>query len=164
MQSMAMIAERWQNGYAIKKLLLFGNFVTVFSVYSTNDPYQLYSAGRNEHGQLGVDDQLVRQTPTIIRGVYRAVHISSASQHALATTVDGYVYGWGEETQGQLTLIPENGIPVQGGSSHSFDVLHPTILTLLIADKIRIASTGREHSLVCTWDGTVLSFGRSTLL
>ncbi len=132
----------------------------VQGLVSTNDPYQLYSAGRNEHGQLGVGDQLVRPTPAIVRGVYRPLQVSSGYLHALATTVDGTVYGWGGESQGQLTLIPDNGIGVQGGSSDTFDVLRPIILSLLVADKVRVASTGREHTLVCTWAGQVLAFGR----
>ncbi len=82
-------------------------------LYGTNDPYQIYSAGRNDHGQLGVRDKLVRPTPTIIRGIYRPVQLSTASFHSLANTVDsdGGVYGWGGETPGQLSLISDYGVP-----------------------------------------------------
>lgn len=130
------------------------------SVVTTEDPYQIYSFGRNDHGQLGVGDRLVRPIPVIVRGIYRSLSLSLGSQHTMSTTVDGLVFGWGEETQGQLALIPENGFPVQGGSGHSFDVLRPTLLSLLAADRIKVASTGREHTVVCTWSGAVLSFGR----
>ncbi len=132
----------------------------VAAIVHTNDPYQLYSAGRNDHGQLGVRDKLVRPTPTIIRGVYRPVQLSSASYHSLANTVDGQVYGWGGETQGQLSLISDYGVPSQDGSGHSFDVLQPVVLSLLIAEKVNIVATGREHTVICTWSGKVFVFGR----
>jgi alpha-tubulin suppressor-like RCC1 family protein len=135
---------------------------TVRGLFKSDDPYQIYSTGRNEHGQLGVGDLLVRPKPAIVRGIFRPILSASSAQHALTSTVDGLVYGWGEETQGQLTLIPENGIPVEKGSSHSFNVLQPTLLSLLVADKIKVVSTGREHTVTCTWSGDVISFGRSS--
>ena len=141
-------------------LLSIINSAHVAAIVRTNDPYQLYSAGRNDHGQLGVRDKLVRPTPTIIRGVYRPVQLSSASYHSLANTVDGQVYGWGGETQGQLSLISDYGVPSQDGSGHSFDVLQPVVLSLLIAEKVNIVATGREHTAICTWSGKVFVFGR----
>ena len=132
----------------------------VAAIFGTNDPYQVYSSGRNDHGQLGVRDKLVRPTPTIIRGVYRPVQLSAASYHSLANTVDGVVYGWGGETQGQLSLISDYGVPSPDGSIHSFDVLQPVVLSLLIADKVKIVATGREHTVICTWSGKLFVFGR----
>jgi alpha-tubulin suppressor-like RCC1 family protein len=143
-------------------ILFATNDIYVAATVSTNDPYQIYSAGRNDHGQLGVRDKLVRPTPTIIRGIYRPVQLSAASFHSLANTVDGVVYGWGGETQGQLSLISDYGVP-QDRSSHSFDVLQPVVLSLLIAEKVKIVATGREHTLICTWSGKVFVFGRYKL-
>jgi alpha-tubulin suppressor-like RCC1 family protein len=144
-------------------ILFIINDICVTAIVSTNDPYQVYSAGRNDHGQLGVRDKLVRPTPTIIREIYRPVQLSSASYHSLANTVDGVVYGWGGETQGQLSLISDYGVPSNDGSSHSFDVLHPVVLSLLIAEKVKIVATGREHTVICTWSGKVFVFGRYTM-
>jgi alpha-tubulin suppressor-like RCC1 family protein len=143
---------------AVLVLLIKGLYVA--AIVSTNDPYQVYSAGRNDHGQLGVRDKLVRPTPTIIRGVYRPVQLAAGSSHSLANTVDGIVFGWGGETQGQLSLISENGVPSEDGSSHSFDVLQPVVLSLLLADKVKTVATGREHTVICTWGGKVFVFGR----
>ena len=141
-------------------ILFVANDYYVAATVSTNDPYQIYSSGRNDHGQLGVRDKLVRPTPTIIRGIYRPVQLASASYHSLANTVDGVVYGWGGETLGQLSLISDYGVPSQDGSSHSFDVLQPVVLSILIAEKVKMVATGREHTLVCTWSGKVFVFGR----
>lgn len=140
-------------------LLIFKD-INVKAIVTTIDPYQIYSAGRNDHGQLGVRDKLVRPTPTIIRGVYRPVQLSAASYHSLANTVDGLVYGWGGETQGQLSLISDNGVPSQDGSIHSFDVLQPVVLSLMMAEKAKVVASGREHTIVCTWSGDVFVFGR----
>jgi alpha-tubulin suppressor-like RCC1 family protein len=144
----------------LRLYLLIVCMTTVRGLFKSEDPYQIYSTGRNEHGQLGVGDILVRPKLAIVRGIFRPILSASSDQHSLISTVDGLVYGWGEETQGQLTLIPEDGMPVEKGSSHSFNVLQPTPLSRLVADKIKVVSTGPEHTVVCTWSGDVISFGR----
>jgi alpha-tubulin suppressor-like RCC1 family protein len=55
---------------------------------------RVYSWGSNSHGQLGHGDTLTRLSPTLMEGL-EGVRSIAASDHSLAVTQSGDVFGWG---------------------------------------------------------------------
>ena len=141
-------------------LLLYCFIERTTALIGTDDPYQIYSSGSNNHGQLGINDRSDRSVPSISQGVIRPVKVIAASKHSLAITADGIVYGWGEESQGQLILNADGGLPSQDGSNFKFDVVKPTNLALLGGYQIIALSSGLEHTIACSIEGDIWVFGR----
>jgi hypothetical protein len=55
---------------------------------------RVYSWGRNERGQLGQGDTLVRPVPAPVEGLEDVRGVAAASDHSLAVTQSGAVYRW----------------------------------------------------------------------
>ena len=65
--------------------------------------YDLYSWGRNNYGQLGLDDTTSRDVPTKV-GTDTWVAVSCGYYNSLAINSDGELYAWGYNNYGQLGL------------------------------------------------------------
>ena len=95
--------------------------------------YDLYAWGRNNYGQLGLDDTATRYVPTKV-GTDTWVAVSAGYYHSLAINSDGELYACGYNNYGQLGLgdtttrkVPtkvgtDTWVAVAGGSYHSLAI------------------------------------------
>jgi len=120
-----------------------------YSLFLTTEG-RVYGVGNNSKGQLGLGQLgLGRRiyktfTPTIIDELYNVISISIYENHSLALTLDGKVYGFGDNHYLQLGLTNNNYI------------LTPT---LIISKNIIQIATGLKYSLALTNNGKVYAFG-----
>lgn len=113
-----------------------------------NNKGQVYSFGNNIYGQLGLG-KLHRNfllIPTMIN-VPDIVQIATGTRQSLLLSIDGTVYGFGENTYGQLGSKLDN-------------IYYPS----LIPDLINIVSVSiyDNHSLALNEFGQVYAFGDNT--
>lgn len=71
--------------------------LTLDSCFAVSTLCKVYSWGNNEYGQLGHNDLLPRDHPTMIESLKeeRVFEVSGGDFHALALTQTGKVYNWG---------------------------------------------------------------------
>ena len=87
----------------IKKIACGKNFAIFLS-----DTGLVYSYGKNTKGQLGLEDNKERNTPTInellIKDGERIIDISCGFKHVLALGNSGKVFSWGSNSNGQCGI------------------------------------------------------------
>ncbi len=127
------------------------------NVISTGDAHSLvvasngrvYSFGQNCFGQLGLGDNINRNTPTLVSKLNKIVSIFAGKDVSFALTSDGDVYSFGlNYDKLGLSNVPRHK-PV-------------FIPTLSLIKNISSISTGYNHSLAVTSDGNVYAFGCDT--
>lgn len=79
--------------------------------------------------------------------------IACGSYHSFALGKDGSVWAWG------LNNFAETGIEMGAGEDDAV-VLRPTIVESLKDYKVKHIAGGEHHSLACTEDGKLLTWGR----
>ncbi|MFZ2960088.1 MAG: hypothetical protein WA705_24670 [Candidatus Ozemobacteraceae bacterium] len=74
-----------------------------FSLALSSDGH-VYSWGDNAVGQLGLNNTTDKSSPQLIStlGIYKVTGIAAGSQHALAITDSGNIFGWGNNSYNQL--------------------------------------------------------------
>ncbi|KAG9485637.1 hypothetical protein GDO78_008626, partial [Eleutherodactylus coqui] len=106
---------------------------------------KVYSSGWNSEGQLGLGDTTERSSfheVTFFNGQYKVKQLSAGSNTSAVLTVDGKLYMWGENSEGQLGLGSEKtvcspqqidiGKPISWiscGYYHSAFVTHKEVFT-----------------------------------
>ncbi|CAI0403914.1 unnamed protein product [Linum tenue] len=112
---------------------------------------QVFATGLNDFGQLGISDSSSYVTePVLVSGLEKEiVQISAGYHHSGAITVDGELYVWGRNSNGQL------GLGKKAGKS----VCIPTKVELLSGISIKMVALASEHSVAVTDDGDALSWG-----
>ncbi|KAI3356348.1 hypothetical protein L3Q82_017572 [Scortum barcoo] len=75
------------------------------------------------------------------------VHISCGGEHTAIITENGRLLMFGGNTWGQLGLGPKPA------------VCKPASVKALKSEKVKLVACGRDHTLVCTWQGNVYSAG-----
>ncbi|XP_057420528.1 ultraviolet-B receptor UVR8 [Lotus japonicus] len=111
----------------------------------------VYAAGLNDCGQLGTSESVnYSLEPLQVLGHEKnIVHISAGYNHSCAVTVDGELYMWGKNTNGQLGL-----------GKRAPNIVHlPTKVEYLDGITIKMAALGAEHSLVISDGGEAFSWG-----
>jgi len=81
----------------------------------------LFSWGRNDKGQLGLDDIIYRSSPVQVGALTNWAKVStSSSKYSLAIKTDGTLWAWGDNNTGRLgtnePITVERSSPVQVGS------------------------------------------------
>ncbi len=72
------------------------------SVYALMEDSSLYSWGYNSYGQLGVGDEVNRNTPTKVNLPGKIKKLITSSSASYAILEDGSLYSWGENNSGEL--------------------------------------------------------------
>jgi len=103
------------------------------------------SFGRNNNGQLGVNDNATRQTPVTVLNITSATAVACGAYSTAILLSDGTIRTIGDNGYGQL------GINVTGGTRQTpVTVLNITTATAVAAYR---------HAVVLLADGTVRAFG-----
>jgi alpha-tubulin suppressor-like RCC1 family protein len=97
-----------------------------YHTLALNTSGQLWSWGLNTAGQLGQGDTVRRSSPVQVGTLanWSTLVQGGASYHSFATKTDGTVWGWGQNTSGQLGLgdAANRSSPVQVGTVTSWQV------------------------------------------
>ena len=95
----------------IKQIITFKHngeaFFDYFSVYALTEDGSLYAWGNNSDGQLGVEDDLDRNTPTKVNLSGKVKEIMHNSGSVYTILEDGSLYAWGNNIDGQLGVGDE---------------------------------------------------------
>ncbi|XP_075437928.1 X-linked retinitis pigmentosa GTPase regulator-like isoform X2 [Ascaphus truei] len=108
---------------------------------------RIYSSGGNSEGQLGLGDTTERasfQEISFFNTQYKIKQLSAGSNTSAALTVDGKLFMWGDNSEGQLGLANEANIC----APHQVD----------IGKSISWVSCGYYHSAFVT-NGELYTFG-----
>ena len=110
------------------------------------EPGYLYSWGRNDYGELGLNDRTYRSSPTQIPGSqWKFLYTSRINGHA--TKTDGTFWSWGQGFWGQL------GNNINGSSAYRSSPIQ------LPGTSWNKFATGRASVVASKTDGTLWSWG-----
>ncbi|XP_064458774.1 probable E3 ubiquitin-protein ligase HERC4 isoform X2 [Ornithodoros turicata] len=115
---------------------------------------QVFSWGCNKDGQLGNDSTDPQHNkPKVIKklAVMQVVQIASGALHSLALTINGELYAWGSNSNGQLGIGEKDG----GRSSHR----SPCRVTHLAGIPLTQVACGGYHSVALTLSGALFVWG-----
>jgi alpha-tubulin suppressor-like RCC1 family protein len=107
------------------------------------------SFGWGEYGCLGQGDEENQHTPEVIEALRgeRVVAMSAGDRHSLVLTEAGVLLSFGYGGEGRL------------GHGDEEDQLTPMGIEALRGERVVAVGAGKDHSLVLTEAGAVLSFG-----
>ena len=77
------------------------------SVYALMEDSSLYSWGKNSYGQLGVGDEVNKNTPTKVNLPGKIKELITTGSSVYALMEDSSLYSWGENSYGQLGVGDE---------------------------------------------------------
>ena len=139
--------------------LLKGHFVSQVAcgdrhtVVLTSDG-GLWTFGANARGQTGLGTTLgLQNTPKKVEGGLgskKVVFIAGGNNHTACITEDGSTYTWGLGMDGKL------------GHGNQNRYSSPQLVKELAGKKAKSVALGECHTLVCSEDGRVYSFGQGT--
>ena len=110
----------------------------------------VFAFGLNDQGQLGVGDTENRLVPTLVTGQLQgktAVYAAAGGYHTLCITSDGSLFGWGDNSTGQLGV----------GDTDEGQV--PTLVAGLLGKQVAHVAAGDHHTICSTADGSVFTWG-----
>ncbi|XP_072791135.1 uncharacterized protein [Taeniopygia guttata] len=110
----------------------------------------VYAAGGNSEGQLGLGDTEERTTFHLIRfftSQHNIKQLSAGSYTSAAVTEDGQLFVWGDNSEGQIGLASEASVSVP--------------CKVDIGKPVSFVSCGYYHSALITGDGELYTFGES---
>ncbi|GLT29982.1 hypothetical protein SLA2020_048090 [Shorea laevis] len=112
---------------------------------------RVFATGLNDFGQLGISESMgYVKEPLEVSGLKKEIVLVSAGyHHSCAISVDGELYMWGKNSNGQLGL----------GKKTAKIVPFPTKVEYLSGVIIKSAALGSEHSVAVTDRGEALSWG-----
>lgn len=114
----------------------------------------VYSWGRHDQGQMGNNAAIGGTYTSPTSCSYSGfIAIAAGGNHSLALSGNGQVYGWGDNSQGQL------GIAVGNTTDRS---LPNAMNNVGLANKVIGMAGGLEHSAILLADGTVWTTGDDT--
>ena len=105
----------------------------------------VWTAGKNDGGQLGVGDKSYRAGFVKVTGLKDIIAVSAASSHCVALKKDGTVWTWGRNTDGEL------------GDGTFISKSKPVKVKNLT--NVKVIATGSQHTLALKKDGTVWAWG-----
>ncbi|NXK63567.1 RPGR regulator, partial [Sylvietta virens] len=108
----------------------------------------VYAAGGNSEGQLGLGDTEERTTFHLISfftNQHKIKQLSAGSYTSAAVTEDGQLFMWGDNSEGQIGLASEASVSVP--------------CKVDIGKPVSFVSCGYYHSALITGDGELYTFG-----
>ncbi|NXP35635.1 RPGR regulator, partial [Leiothrix lutea] len=108
----------------------------------------VYAAGGNSEGQLGLGDTEERTTFHLISfftNQHKIKQLSAGSYTSAAVTEDGQLFVWGDNSEGQIGLASEASVSVP--------------CKVDIGKPVSFVSCGYYHSALITGDGELYTFG-----
>ncbi|XP_054728194.1 probable E3 ubiquitin-protein ligase HERC2 [Anastrepha obliqua] len=121
------------------------------SLFIVSQDGKVYACGEGTNGRLGlgisVNVSVPRQVPVLHQYVVKKVAVHSGGKHAMALTLDGKVFSWGEGEDGKL------------GHGNRLTMEKPKLIEALRAKKIRDIACGSSHSAAITSAGELYTWG-----
>ena len=110
---------------------------------------QLYTFGYGVGGQLGHGGQEPESVPRLVLGLVgtKVVGVAAGSTHTVVCTSEGQLYTFGHGDAGRL------------GHGGEEDELVPRLVEGLVGTKVVGVAAGSSHTVVCTSDGQLYTFG-----
>jgi hypothetical protein len=120
---------------------------TIRNAYSIKNDGTLWAWGKNQFGQLGLNNTTDYSSPKQVGSLTTWVSVSSGVAFALAIQSDGTLYAWGYNVYGQLGLgdTTYRSRPFQVGSLTNWSVV----------------SVGNQMSYAIKTNGTLWAWGRN---
>jgi len=110
--------------------------------------FDLYAFGLNNHGQLGLGDNIDINTPTLVKLEFKVKEVVCGGYHTMIISGDGNLYAFGDNDYGQL------GLGHTGGNINM-----PTLVNLDF--KVKMVACGGYHTMIISDDGNLYAFGRN---
>lgn len=121
------------------------------SLFVVSHDGKVYACGEGTNGRLGLGHcnnvSVPRQLTALGQYVVRKVAVHSGGRHALALTVDGKVFSWGEGDDGKL------------GHGNRMSCERPRLIEALKSKRVRDISCGSSHSAAITSSGELYTWG-----
>ncbi|KAK8398901.1 hypothetical protein O3P69_004178 [Scylla paramamosain] len=121
------------------------------SLFVVSQEGKVYACGEGTGGRLGLGHcsniPVPRQVTALSQYVVKKVAVHSGGRHAMALTVDGKVFSWGEGEDGKLGH----------GNRMSYD--KPKLIESLKSKRIRDIACGSSHSAAITSSGELYCWG-----
>ncbi|XP_049844846.1 E3 ubiquitin-protein ligase HERC2 [Schistocerca gregaria] len=112
---------------------------------------KLYACGEGTNGRLGLGHTGNVSSPRLVTGlsqyVIKKVAVHSGGKHAMALTLDGKVFSWGEGEDGKL------------GHGNKLTLDKPHLIKRLKSKRIRDIACGSSHSAAITSSGELYTWG-----
>jgi len=126
---------------------MYNNLVcSTVSSFCINGSGELYAAGENSYGELGVGDSSDKNIPTKVNGVSNVKDVAVGFQFTLCLTVSGQVYTWGRNNYGQLGV---------GDTPATSNV---PLLVSSLSNVVEIGAT-QYNGFAITEDGSIYGWG-----
>ncbi|XP_029459054.1 X-linked retinitis pigmentosa GTPase regulator isoform X2 [Rhinatrema bivittatum] len=109
---------------------------------------KLYASGGNNEGQLGLGDMAERNSfheVCFFTNQYKIKQLAAGSNTSAALTVDGKLFMWGDNCEGQI------------GQASETNVCAPQQVN--VGKQVSWVSCGYYHSAFVTWTGELYTFG-----
>ncbi|XP_033110938.1 E3 ubiquitin-protein ligase HERC2-like, partial [Anneissia japonica] len=134
---------------ALRPVQIVGGEQTLFAVTSDG---KVYATGYGAGGRLGIGGTDSVSTPTLLESiqhvVIKMVAVNSGGKHALALSVEGEVYSWGEAEDGKL------------GHGNRTQCDRPRVIETLRGKEVVMVSCGGAHSACITSNGELYTWGK----
>ncbi|CAB0009589.1 unnamed protein product [Nesidiocoris tenuis] len=133
---------------ALKPIYIAGGSKSLFIVSHEG---KVFACGESTNGRLGLGHtnnvSVPRQLTSLSQYVVKKVAVHSGGKHALALTIDGKVFSWGEGSDGNL------------GHGNTLSLEKPRMIEALKSKKIRDIACGSSHSAAITSNGELYTWG-----
>ncbi len=121
------------------------------SLFVVTQEGRVFSCGEGTNGRLGLGHgnnvSLPRQVTALSQYVVKKVAVHSGGKHAMALTVDGRVFSWGEGDEGKL------------GHCSRLSSDKPRLIEALKSKRVRDVACGSSHSAAITSSGELYTWG-----
>ena len=121
------------------------------SLFLVSNDGKVFACGEGTNGRLGLGQvgniSMPRQLCALSQYVVKKVAVHSGGKHAMALTVDGRVFSWGEGDDGKL------------GHCSKLSVEKPRIIEALRNKRVRDIACGSSHSAAITSSGELYTWG-----
>ncbi|RZF37934.1 hypothetical protein LSTR_LSTR005434, partial [Laodelphax striatellus] len=121
------------------------------SLFVVSHDGKVFACGDSTNGRLGLGHSnnvsVPRQLTALSQYVVKKVAVHSGGKHAMALTIDGKVFSWGEGDDGKL------------GHGNRVTLEKPRLIESLKSKRVRDIACGSSHSAAITSSGELFTWG-----